>query len=732
VLATRQNPRLGLHRLRLAGEVAEISADDLRFSMAQARELLAKAGVEVAEPALALLHGRTEGWAAGLRLAALGLAGHPDPERFAEEFSGGERTVAEYLLAEVLERHSEDMRRFLLRTSVLEQVSGGLADAVVGGSGGERTLLELQEVNAFVVSVDASRSWFRYHSLFADLLQLQLRRTVAADEVALLHRAAAEWFVAHGFVVAAIRHAQAAQDWDRAAELLADHWPGLQLDGQAGVAHELLIGFPTHLVKANTELAALAAADELPGGSLEVAERYLSLAEQGWSSMPVARQEQAQVLLWTVRLLLARHRGNWAQVVEAAHRLQPVVEATEVAQPGLGKDLRALALFSLGITAHWTARFADAVGHLELLRTFAERIGRPFLEFSSLAYQAGAETFASFTSATEHGTRAVRLATRHGWTDEPAAGVAYMVLAAVLAWQGRLAEAEPWIRRAERILRVETEPATGLAIHYVRGVLDMGCDRNADALVAFQAAERRATQLERPNLLVTAMRVFLIQALVRLGELERAERSLAELHAQNADRGEPRIAEAILRLAQDDPEGVTAALAPVLDGSAPVIWRTWLAQAFLLDAIARDALHDAAAAEVSLAHALDAAEPDGALLWFWLHPAPDLLDRHARHGTTHASLITDIRRMFTGSGAASSTENRQPVLEPLRESEIRVLRYLPTNLTAPEIARELSLSRNTIKTHMRNLYSKLGTHRRAEAVQRARALGLLAPSPRGR
>src|SRR5689334_12101186 len=178
VLAGRHDVRLGLHRLRLEGELTELRAADLRFTVAEARELLAAAGVDLPGPALGMLYERTEGWAAGLRLAALSLAGHEDPERFAAEFSGSERTVAEYLLAEVLERQGEEVRLLLLRTSVLERVSGELADALTGGSGGERILQDLEEANAFVVALDAARSWFRYHRLFAGLLQLELRRTV--------------------------------------------------------------------------------------------------------------------------------------------------------------------------------------------------------------------------------------------------------------------------------------------------------------------------------------------------------------------------------------------------------------------------------------------------------------------------------------------------------------------------------------------------------------------------
>ena len=235
VLATRHDVRLGLHRLRLEGELTEIRAAHLRFSLDEARELLAAAGVELPGPALVMLHERTEGWAAGLRLAALSLAGHPDPERFAAEFSGCERTVAEYLLAEVLERQGEEVRRLLLRTCLVERVSGELADALTAGSGGERILQELEEANAFVMSLDAARSWFRYHHLFAGLLQLELRRT-APDQVAALHHTAARWYADHGYPMEAIRHAQAVQDWGLAVRLLSLYAVGKGLRSGGGQA----------------------------------------------------------------------------------------------------------------------------------------------------------------------------------------------------------------------------------------------------------------------------------------------------------------------------------------------------------------------------------------------------------------------------------------------------------------------------------------------------------------
>jgi LuxR family maltose regulon positive regulatory protein len=635
--------------------------------------------------------------------------------------------VAEYLLGEVLEQQSEQVRRLLLRTSVLERVNGEVADLLSGGSGGERVLHDLEQRNAFVGSLDAGRSWFRYHQMFADLLRLELRRTWP-DEVTGLHRAAAGWFAGHGYPVQAIRHAQAAGDWDQAARMLADHWPGFHLDGQAATVHELLAGFPAEATAANAELAAVAAADELAHGSVETAERYLSLAGRASASVPDARHGRARLLLGIARLLLARHRGDLSVVAREAAGLQAMAEAPDVVQPRTGGDLRALALVSLGTAEHWATRFADAGQHLDQGRALAHQIGRPYLEFSGLAYQASAEIFQSFAAATEHGRQAAELASLHGWTDTPAAGMAAIALGTMSAWKGRLEEAELWSQRAERALTAEARPGVGLAIYYLRGVLGLARGQDAAALAAFRTGAQLAGLLAMPNLSAVVMRFFLSQTLVRLGEIEGAGQALAGFDDQDRDRGEPRIAAAVLALARNDPHAVIAELAPVLHGSAPLIWRGWLIQAFLLEAIARDALGDPGAAERALEHALDLAEPDGVLLWFLLHPVPGLLERHARH-SAHAVLINEIQSLLAAGKLIAPLAGAQPPLEPLRNSELRVLRYLPTSLTGPEIARELSVSLNTFRTHMRNLYAKLGTHSRPETVSRARQLGLLAPRP---
>jgi len=330
----------------------------------------------------------------------------------------------------------------------------------------------------------------------------------------------------------------------------------------------------------------------------------------------------------------------------------------------------------------------------------------------------------------ERGRQAVELADRHGWADEPTAGVASVIVAGVLTWQRRLEEAEPWMQRAERTLRAEAEPAVGLVVRTMRGLLELARGRDADALAAFQAADQLAGRLAEPNLTVHANRSFLVQTLVRLGETERAEQALAGLADEDRDLAQMRIGLAALRLAQDDPHAAVAAVAPVSDGSAPRAWPAWLAQAFLLEAIARDALGDSSAAASALERALDVAEPDGVLTVFVLHPAPGLLQRQARQRTAHAALVADILSVLAGHRSAPPPAGPRPPREPLSDSELRVLRYLPTNLTGPEIAGELYVSVNTVKYHLRSLYAKLGTHHRADTVALARDLGLLAPSAR--
>ena len=737
VLATRHDLRLGLHRLRLEGELTDIRMADLRFSLAEAQALLCATGVKLPAETVAWLHRRTEGWAAGLRLAALSLAGHPDPERFAAEFSGTDRTVAEFLLTEVLDRQSEEVRRLLVRTSVLERVSGLLADVLTGSSGGERILQDLEQAGAFVVSLDTGRSWFRYHQLFADLLQLELRRTVPHERTA-LHHTAAGWLAEHGHPVEAVRQAQAADDWEMAARLLSDHWLDLYLGGRGATLVELLARFPRRVIAASAELTAVQAAGDLIRGRLADAGRHVTQAADALTAVPTDRRGRVQVMLALLRLLLARRLVDFPVVVEEAQRLLAATEAADAADLGLADDLRATAFISLGIAEIWAFRFEDAERHLKHGIALARRIGRAYLELAGLSHRAhGMLLFRPDTAQAEWSQQAIELAERHGWGEEPLAGMAYAQLGIAALYQGRPDEAEPWLERAERTLCAEMEPAAGMSLHYARAVMELARGRYQEALAAFGGAEKLATTLVGPHTLVTSMRARMLQTLVRLGQTGRAEQALAELGADERAGAQMRIAAAALRLAADDPQAAADALAPVLDGPVSGVLQVQMVTALLLAARARDALGDQATAGRVLERALDVTESNGILLPFLLDRVPALLERHRRSGTAHPVLIAQILDLLRKPASAVPPRGsqtrwalRRGLVEQLTDSETRVLRYLPTHLTMHDVANELCLSVNTVGTHRRRLYEKLGVHSRREAVDRARALGLLAPSAR--
>jgi LuxR family transcriptional regulator, maltose regulon positive regulatory protein len=725
VLLTRRDPRLGLHRLRVEGELTEVRGEDLRFTSEESRALMDAAGVRLSDGAIESVVATTEGWAAGLRLAALSLARDPDPERLAAGFSGRERAVAEYLLAEVLERQPPEVSRLLLRTSILERVNGPLADELTGCSGSERILWELEDAGAFVASLDPERSWFRYHHLFADLLALELRRT-APQDVPALHTLAAEWMAGHGYPVGAIRHAQAAEDWGFAARLLADNWFGLELDGRRATGRQLLSQFPAGMVRSHPELAMLAAAAERLEGSLDEAERYLQLAEAEAALVPGDRQQHFQVALAFTRLSVARIRVDLDAVETAVQQLKAHADRGAWVEG----DLRAMALTEVGIAALWAGRMEEGERHLDKALVVARKIGRPRLELVALAHRSIAGIFRVQRSGEEEALEAIGFARKHGLEDDTAVAVAYVVLGAAHMWRGRVEEAEHWLDLGERGLAQEANFAPGQVTYGCRQVLALIRGQPAEALAHLRAAEELQVPLVMPHAWTQRMRVARLRALIRLGETDQVQQSIDEMDHDLRATPEMRVILAELRLAQDDPLGAAAAVAPIVDGALAVRAPLFEIQAQLLEAIARDALRDPDATSRALERALDLAEPDGLLSMFLLYPAPDLLERQLRLRTTHASLISEILSLLAGQTPSATSEEVEPLREPLSESELRVLRYLPTNLRAPEIAAELFVSLNTIRTHMRHVYTKLGVHSRGDAVKRARELGLLSPSSR--
>lgn len=694
IVASRHDPPLRLHRLRLAGELAEIRAAQLRFTQEETRELVATARLRLPDHVTTLLHQRTEGWAAGLRLAVLSLAGHPDPERFVAEFSGSDRTVAEYLTAEMLERQPAEVQRLLLRTSVLDRVNGELADLLTGLSGSARILLDLEDANAFVVSLDPGRTWFRYHHLFAGLLRLALRRT-QAEEIPSLHRLAARWFAEHARPADAIRHLQAAGDWTEAARLLTDHALSMTLDGQAGTVTALLRAMPAD---ESPELALVHAIAELDQMRLDEAAAHLEIARS---------HTRLRMAVTSLDLLLARLRGHFDGMCAQVDALPPIT-GRSTAEIAVASDLRAIALLNIGVTEAWALRLADSEKHLQEGADLARDIGRPYLEVACRAHLGFAATGHSFALARQRSEEAIALAAQHDWDTEPVIAPAQATLAGTLIWTGEFDHGEQWLDRARHATRSGGEPGIRLLVHLVSATLHAARGHHRQALAEFVAAGQ--VPMVGQHALAGQITAWTIATQARCGMLNEARAALA---ATNLHAGELRNATAVLRLAEGNPAAARHELEPIRDGIARV-------EAHLLEALACRDLGDQPAARAAIEQALDLAERDRLILPFAMTGAWELLE--SLPGTAHAALVADILDAVRHGAPPPPT---LPPAEELSPSELRVLRYLPTNLTRPEIAGQLSISLNTVNTHIRRIYAKLGTTDRSAAVQRGRELRLL-------
>ncbi|HTA09559.1 MAG TPA: LuxR C-terminal-related transcriptional regulator [Streptosporangiaceae bacterium] len=724
ILATRRDLRLRLHQLRLAGELAEIRAADLRFTQRETSEFLDASGITLSEAQAAKLHQRTEGWAAGLRLAAMSLATSPDRESFVAEFSGSSRTVAEYLLAEMLECQPTEVQQLLLRTSLLDRVNGELGDLLTGHPGSERILLDLEDANAFVVSLDPARTWFRYHHLFADLLRLELRRRLP-EELPALHRLAAQWLAEHGEIVDAVRHTQAAGDWTAAARLLADHSFGLTLDGQAQTIESLLRAFPPGAVTEGPDIPLARATSDLARGRLDEGAAHLAVAEASITATPADRRHRLEVATAALRLSLARKRGHLAGVVEQVRFLASPITGQSDEDIALDSDLRAVALMNLGIVEAWSLANQDSERHLQEGADLARKIGRPYLEVACVAELAFAAKIEPFATTRRRCREAIALAERYGWGAEPVISPALVNLAGTFIWAGEFDEAERWLRRAASALVTDAGPVIRLLLHLGTGMLLSGRRRQREALAEFTAAEHFQAQLEGTHALAGQLTGWRLSTQARLGQLSDARASLAALDAELAGSGEIANARAVICLAEGNPPAALAAAQNVVSGTAPVIGYVTVVEANLLAAVAHRELGDQRAAIAAAEFALALAEPDRLVLPFAMTGTLELLEAIPRYETAHAALLTDILDVMRGAVISPGDERSPAGIEQLSPSELRVLRYLPTNLSRPEIASELSVSVNTVNTHIRNIYAKLQAQDRSSAVQRAREIRLL-------
>lgn len=724
VLSSRHDPQIRLHRLRISGELTEIRDADMRFTFEETRRLVAAFGVNLAPASISTLYAKTEGWIAGLRLALLSLASRPDPDQFVTDFSGSERTIAEYLFAEVLEREPDDVRELLLQTSVLEQVNGELADALLMRSGSERILQKLEAENAFVSSIDASRSCFRYHHLFADLLRLELRRKYP-DAVFQLHRAAAEWYAANGKTIEAARHAKSAGDWKWAARLLGESYFSLALNGQDATVAALLETFPAG-ARSDPEWALLFGLTQLGLGSPEEVEAYVALAERRASQVSEERRGPFDGALAVARLTLARIRGDFTTVVDEVGPLLSFSNGRRTLNEiALSHDLRALALMNLGIAEKWGMRFPEGEAHLLEGLELARRSGRAYAQIGCLSYLGLDLRNPTGSNGQKQCTEALAMAEAQGWGSEPIATPACVRLLGYAVEAGRFNEAAPLLERIERTLRVDADPAIALLFNFTRATYHLLHNDLPPARAAVAEARRLKGKLPLAHDFAAMATEHLVQLQLRVTDLDGARATLDTFAQDHRQRAEYRIAAASLELAGGDPRAAADLLEPVVAGSARNTTAFTTVTALLLDAQAQNALGFEQETRGDLERVLQMAEDEAVISAFAVAP-PGLrrvLEQHMQRGTSHRPLLRHILDVLGGAFVPAATVG-QPRGAELTESELRVLRYLPTNLTAPEIGTELNVSLNTIKTHIREIYAKLCVHTRSEAVESARKYGL--------
>jgi LuxR family transcriptional regulator, maltose regulon positive regulatory protein len=390
-----------------------------------------------------------------------------------------------------------------------------------------------------------------------------------------------------------------------------------------------------------------------------------------------------------------------------------------------------VALMNLGVVELWSARLADSEQHLERALALARERERPFVEISCLSHLSLVISTRSFPPARARAEEALRIADAHGWDADPVAGTALASLASMDSAQGRFEDARGRLGQATPLLRAEIEPAAALFVQFVWGDLLSGEGRLAEAIDAYDAAGRLQRVLATRHILTGPVREFIALLQLRGGDAEAARATLASLDDNDRQQAEANVAIAALRIADGAPADAIETLESVLTGSVPVLRVGTMVQTLVVSAAANDRMGDRIRSEDMVERALDLAEPDGLVLPFLVTPVPrllELLERHPRHRTAHAALLSDLIDVLHGSAPAERASRPQALAEDLSGSELRVLRFLPSNLSAGEIAAELYLSTSTVKTHMRHIYDKLGAHRRTEAVDRARALGLLGPS----
>ena len=783
VLSSRTDPPFPLHRYRLAGKLAEIGANDLAFTVAEVGQMLARHGCTLSAGSLDCLARRTEGWAAALRLAAMSMAAHPDPDQFVKELVTEESTLTGYLVEEVLDAQPPEVREVLLSTSILEHVNAAIASELAGNGQAGRVLGALAHANAFIQPIGGG--WYRYHTLFAEMLRLKLRLE-GPDRIAELHRQAACWYERKGQLTDAVRHAVQADDWQLAASMVID---GLAISeileprGSPSLVDEFA-RMPDGAAWPEPQPYLISAAVALSAGQPESAAVALDASEEVFERLPADQEDAARLAAAMIRLAVSRRTGDFAAAAEAATRADALISRIPAGKLAQQPEMRARVLCARGITELWSGRFdgaarvldsgvtaaaasreererIDCLGHLALVEALRGQLGRA----AKLAHQVTAACV--------------------GDGQRPQRQHSNLAALAALAWvhleRHELREARRRLKQVDVALGTTPDGLIG-AVACLVAACDGLAEGRTEVAAKFVARARSGASL--PAWLEQRLNLAESRALAAAGDVEAA---LAAVKRADCDSSpEAAVTLAHVWVAAGDGDKALRALGPVLTAHEQVPEQVRL-QAHLIEARLSYQSGDRAAGRRSLGRALRLAEREQLKLPFamersWVGPVlrrdPELADAHqhlvmpamprarlpaqpdvpdevvipaaqlrakrephvlrrvsgmpntaviARKPHISTNEVTDSRSVLT-SGAASEPARALP----LTPAEMRVLPYLQTHLSADRIAEQLFLSGHTVKTEVKAIYRKLGVSSRNDAVQRASAIGLLGTEPTAR
>ncbi|MFL6016571.1 MAG: LuxR C-terminal-related transcriptional regulator [Gaiellaceae bacterium] len=718
VLSTRHDPMLPLHLLRASGELTELRARDLAFTPDEARELLDGLGLEVDSQSFATLLVRTEGWAAGLRLFVLSYGGEQGNQGVLQSLAFDGRPASEYLLAEVLRRQPEDIRDFLLATSIAERFTPDLADAMTGRTDSAQVAERLVADNLFIDRIESQPPSYRYHNLFAELLRAELRHT-ERNWIPELHAAAARWHFEQGAPMEAVQHALAAGDLDLLAMCLADGWFDLIARTDTAFRSHVLARISQPDVDSSAQLSAVLASVDFISGQTRSGSRRLARAQK---LRPKDASPSLQAVLTFAELLRCTNRGSFQKTARLAHKLLELAEISPFSSQS-AETMRAIALAHLGLAEVALDQLRDAEAHLTESLETSRVTDIPYAELASLGGLAWLELIRGRLRRSERIARgAVDFAHARGWERSAHATLSLSALTLVeLEWddldaaEGHARELGELARKADDVAGRAWSAAiqASLSLAGKGPGVEVGLER-------LRGLTSEVGTLESPRLQrhISGLEARLLAA---TAEHEAAAAVAASAVEEHPESPELQAVQARLALSAADADRALAALAVPTDAAYPV----GAVERDVLRALALRALGDDRGALIELESALARAEPEAIRRPFLSagRGVRELLSEHLRRAVSHRWFASELVRRLEGGSSAGVPPAE--LLEPLSAREGEVLRFLPTMMSNADIASELYVSVNTVKTHVKSIYRKLEVTRRQDAVRRARQLHIL-------